>query len=150
MYGLGQEPDGSFVAELARRVRAHGALEAWDGLSEREALAPFLAVQRRGAASDDDGEADACLRIELFHDAAAAVIEARSGIRCSVMLRLRGNGSGRVIVVAGRLVVASRVFRGAQRFGFETLADLAEAGERMVRGALDLIARYPGVARQGA
>jgi probable nitrogen fixation protein len=63
------------------------------------------------------------------------------------MLRMRHDGQGHVVVLAGRLVVVSRWVRDAGRFGFESVEKIAEAGERLVRAGEALIVRFPEVAR---
>ncbi len=135
----------SFVRELVRRLRAVDDGDAWSGRSDGEVLAPLLG---RGHHRDRDGELDpdVYLRIELFFDAVAAVVEARSGIACATILRMHQEGHGRVLLVAGRLVVVSHARRDAERFGFDSIDALARAGERIAGAALDLIARHADVA----
>jgi probable nitrogen fixation protein len=139
------EAEGTFVHELARRLRALDAGDAWDGRSDREVLAPL--VRERRAADGEDLDPDVYLRIELFYETVAALVEARTGVPCSPMLRMHHDGFGRVVVLAGRLVVVTRSFSDAARFGFDSLEKLSETGERLVRSAVELITRFPQVAR---
>jgi probable nitrogen fixation protein len=66
-----------------------------------------------------------------------------------VMVKFHGDGFGRVVVVAGRLAVVSHQLRDLQAFGFASLEALAEAGERLVAGGVELIESFPEVARLG-
>lgn len=138
-----------FIAELVRHLRmADGDGEAGEGgAADFALLAPFvvprLARPLDGAAPDPE----VFWRIELFHAAVGASIAQRTGVRCDAMLKMHHEGYGRVVLLAGRLVVLSRFLRDAQRFGFESIAALAEAGERLVADAVEMIERFPDVAR---
>ena len=147
MLELAPDRSSRFLHELARRFRARAGLDAWDGRSDREVLAPL--VRERRAADGDDVDPDVYLRIELFYEAVAALVEARTGVPCSPMLRMHHDGYGRVVVLAGRLVVVNRWMRDAGRFGFESVEKIAEAGERLVDMGVEMIARFPEVARLG-
>ncbi len=138
------EGDVTFLRELVRRLRALGGIDAWDGRSEREVLAPLIRDRRSPEAGEVDP--DVYLRIQLFYEAVATLIEARTGIPCTPMLRMHQEGFGRVVVIAGRLVVVSRSFGDAARFGFDSVDKLAEAGERLVRTGVEMITRFGDLA----
>jgi probable nitrogen fixation protein len=56
-------------------------------------------------------------------------------------------GFGLVVLVGGRLVVVSKVFRDVCSFGFPSIEALAYAGEKLVSEGVEMIQRYPEVAR---
>ena len=149
MLQLAPDRSSRFLHELARRFRARAGLDAWDGRSDREVLAPLVYRPGRRDRDADEVDADVYLHIELFYEAIAAAVEARTGVPCSPMLRMHHEGHGRVVVLAGRLVVVSRWLRDAGRFGFESVEKIAEAGERLVDTGVEMIARFPEVARLG-
>jgi probable nitrogen fixation protein len=63
------------------------------------------------------------------------------------MMQLSHEGYGRIVLIAGRLVILSRNVRDVHRFGFDSLADLAVEGDAMIAEALAMLERYPDVAR---
>jgi probable nitrogen fixation protein len=137
-----------FLRELARQFRDHGGPAAWDGLPDAEAVAPLLGRRdRRRGGRDAEPDPEVYWRIELFYRAVAVAIEARTGVACTPMLRMHHEAAGRVVVVAGRLVVVSKNLRDAHRFGFDDLSELVDAGERAVASGVALVERFPELAR---
>jgi probable nitrogen fixation protein len=138
--------ESSFVRELVRQLRAHQGGNAWDGKTDEELLAPLL-LSRQPRPDDDEDDPDVFFRIELFYGAVGLAIEARRGIACTPLLKMHHEGFGRVVLLAGRLVVVNRFLRDARGFGFETLEKLADAGEKLVASGVEMIDRFPEVAR---
>lgn len=134
---------GAFVRELIHQIRLHGDPRAWDGKDDEELLAPLVAAS---PVADDELEAERYFLVELFHEAVARVVERRAGVSCTVMMRLQHDGAGRIVLLAGRLVVVARELRDLHRFGFASLERLAEAGERLVQGAVEMVERFPDAA----
>lgn len=52
-----------------------------------------------------------------------------------------------MVLTAGRLVVVNKHLRDVHRFGFPTLEKLAEDGEKLVSSAVEMIEKYPEVAK---
>jgi probable nitrogen fixation protein len=136
-----------FLKELLRLLRAQGPSTAWDGKDDAEILAPFLLPKGRRESSGEEPDPDVFWRIEIFHDAVGLAIEARTGVVCTTMLKMQHEGFGRLVLLAGRLVVVSRFLRDAHRFGFESVERLADAGEKLVAGGESMIERFPEAAR---
>jgi len=55
-----------------------------------------------------------------------------------------------MVLLAGRLVVVNKQLRDVHRFGFPSLAKLAEAGGKFLDEAITMIRTYPAVAQYGA
>ncbi len=132
----------SFLAELVELVRAHAE---GDAAGDLELLGRFLA----GASRPGEPELDAFWRLELFHAAVAATVERRTGVACHPLLRMHGEGFGRVAVVAGRLALVSRWIDDVHGFAFASIEALAQAGERLAAEGAELVRRYPELARGG-
>jgi len=139
----------SFLRELARQLRAQDAHGAWDGKTDWELLAPFIVSRerRREVPAGEDLDPDVFWRIELFYNAVGLAIEARTGIVCTPMLKMQHEGFGRVVLLAGRLVVVNTFLRDVQRFGQESVERLGEAGEKLVACGVEMIERFPEAAR---
>ncbi len=135
---------GSFVEHLIRALR-----DADEGLDpsvpDFTVLGPL--VVHPGARPVGAIDPDVFWRIEAFFRAVGAGIEERTGIACIPMLRMRREGFGTVMLIAGRLVAVSRWFEDASAFRFASVEALAIAGERLVREGLAMIERHPEVAR---
>jgi probable nitrogen fixation protein len=65
----------------------------------------------------------------------------------SQMQKMSHEGFGRVVLIAGKLVVVSKHLRDIHRFGFETWAKLAESGDKIIADAVSTIETYPDAAR---
>ena len=142
----GRPGETSFLRELVRQLRAPDAL-VWDGKDDLELLAPFLAeAPRVRAATAEEPDPDVFWRLEVFHAAVGRAIEARTGIVCTPMMRMHHAGSGRVVLLGGRLVVVNRFLHDPGQFRFESLQELVEAGERLVSAGVAMIERHPEAA----
>lgn len=138
----------TFLQELVLQFRAQAADDAWDGRSDWELLAPLIHPrQRRKVPEADDADPYVFWRIELFFNAVGRAVEARSGVACTLMMKMHHEGFGQLVLLAGRLVVVNKFLRDVRRFGYESLEKLNEAGERLVAGAVEMIDRFPDAAR---
>jgi probable nitrogen fixation protein len=143
----GRAAEGSFLAELVRLHRNMPGARA--GATDFELLEPFVITREKRRRLEAGGEPDPEVfwRIELFHDAVGLAIERRTGVACTPLLKMHHEGYGRVVLVAGRLVVLSRFVRDVRRFGFDSVGAIAEAGEKLVSEGVEMIQSYPEVAR---
>jgi probable nitrogen fixation protein len=139
--------EGSFLEHLVRALQ--GADEGAGPGADRFAVLGPLLVQPPERAESAAIDPEAFWRVEAFFRAVGAAIEGRTGVPCMPMMRMRRGGFGIAVLIAGRLVVVSGVFRDASAFRFESLDALAAAGERLVREGTELIERHPEIARAG-
>jgi len=140
-----------FLAELVKQLRAQDSYGHWDGKSDAEVLAPYVVdkAARKLIPIIDDPDPDVLWRLDLFYSAAGLAIERQCALIASPMIKINHEGFGRAILSTGRLIVYSKYHRDIHRFGFDSLAVLAEAGDAIVRDALAMIAKYPDVANFG-
>jgi probable nitrogen fixation protein len=143
--------DAPFVRELVKQIRAQDAHGAWDGKSDDALLAPYVlsAEQRRALPLMGDPDPETLWRMELFYNAVGLAIERATGVMVAPMMKMHHEGFGRLVLIAGRLVVANKNLRDVHRFGFPSFAKLAEAGARFVREGVAMIAEFPAVAKYG-
>lgn len=137
-----------FLAELVKLLRAQDTFGRTERKSDADMLKPFVIdkAARKQISIIADPSALLLARVELFYNAAGLAIERRTGLIATPTIKLNHEGFGRAMLVAGRLVAYSKYHRDIHRFGFDTLAALAEAGDRIVDEAATMIARYPEVA----
>ena len=138
-----------FLIELLRVIRSQDYRgTTMDGKSEASLLAPFIVTreQLREMPLIDDPDPDILWRVEMFYTAVGLAIERRTGLIASPMMKMSHEGFGRVLLTAGRLVVLAATLRDVHRFGFETVAKLAERGRKLVDDGVEAINRYPEVA----
>jgi probable nitrogen fixation protein len=146
MFDAAGEPgEGGFLAELLQRLRVASGTGEGEARGDFDLLAPYVLGRVRGRAMDAP-DPDAFWRLEVFYAAVGAAIERRTGVPCQPMLRMFREGHGRLVLVAGRLVVSSRSVGDVRRFGFDSIGALADAGERLVAEGTELVLRYPDVA----
>lgn len=141
-----------FVRELIKQIRAQDAHGAWDGKSDAMLLEPYILTpeKRREIPLMGDPDPDTLWRLELFYNAVGLAIERATGVMVAPMMKMHHEGFGRMVLIAGRLVVVNKHLRDVHRFGFATLAKLADAGGKFVDDAVAMIHTFPAVANYGA
>lgn len=139
-----------FVRALVRQIRSHDTTGVWESKSDTELLEPYVitAEQRRAMPVIADPNAKQLWRLDQYWAAAGLAVEQASGIIATPMIKITHEGFGRAILIAGRLVVASRIMRDVHRFGFISLSKLAADGGKLVAGALQMIEKFPEPARE--
>ena len=145
----GDMPASDFLKQLVAVIRAEDSFGSWEGKSDAELLADFIVTkdERRDIPIIGDPDPDTLWRVEKFYDAIALLLERRTGAMAAQMSRISHEGFGRIVLISGRLVVVSKHVRDIHRFGFESFARLAEAGEKLTQDAADAVARFPDAAQ---
>lgn len=140
-----------FVRELVKMLRAQDTHGTWDGKSDRTLLDPYIltAEQRREVPIIGDPDPETLWRLELFYNAIGVAIERETGQMVTPMMKMSHEGFGRIVLLAGRLVVVNKQLRDVHRFGFASLAKLAEQGGKFVSDGVTMIRDYPAVAKYG-
>ncbi len=143
------EVESAFIKELIKQWRAQDAYGAWDRKSDLDLLEPYILdkEKRRQMPIIGDPDPETLWRIELFYNAIGLAIERVTGVMVSPMMKLHHEGFGRMILTAGRLVVVNKQLRDVHRFGFDSLAKLAEEGEKLIAAGVGMIDKFPEVAR---
>jgi probable nitrogen fixation protein len=138
-----------FFKELAKQWRAQDMHGAWEGKDDLTLLGPYVVTreQRRQMPIMGDPDPETLWRIELFYNAVGLAIERETGIMVSPMMKMSHEGFGRMILTAGRLVVIVKHMRDVHRFGFDSYEKLAAEGEKLVATAVEMIEKFPEVAR---
>ncbi|MGO8919749.1 MAG: NifX-associated nitrogen fixation protein [Stellaceae bacterium] len=141
--------DSVFVKELIKQWRAQDAHGAWDKKSDLDLLEPYILnkEKRRQIPLMGDPDPETLWRLELFYNAVGLAIERATGVMVSPMMKMHHEGFGRMILTAGRLVVVNKQLRDVHRFGFDSLAKLAEEGEKLIAAGTEMINKFPEVAR---
>ena len=138
-----------FLKELIKQWRAQDAHGAWDKKSDLDLLAPYIITkeQRREIPIMGDPDPETLWRLELFYNAIGLSVERATGIMVSPMMKMHHEGFGRLVLIAGRLIVINKHLRDVHRFGFESLEKLVAEGEKLVGEASAMIEKFSEVAR---
>ncbi|ASG20310.1 MULTISPECIES: NifX-associated nitrogen fixation protein [Nitrospirillum] len=138
-----------FIRQLIVIWRAQDTHGTWEGKADLDLLEPYIVdkEKRRQLPILGDPDPETIWRLELFFNAVALSIEQATGVMVSPMLKMSHEGFGRMVLIGGRLVVVNKQLRDVHRFGFDTLAKLAEEGGKYVQAGVDMIGRFPDVAR---
>ncbi len=141
----------AFITELVKQLRAQDTYGAKDGTSDQALLEPLIVdrEKRKTIPIIGDPGPEILSRVELFYNAVGLAIERRTGVMVSAMMTMHHEGFGRIVLIAGRLVVANKYLRDVHRFGFDTLDKLALEGEKLVAAGVEMIEKFPEVARYG-
>ena len=139
------------MRELVKQIRAQDMHGTWEGKSDAKLLEPYIltAEQRRTLPMMGDPDPETLWRLDLFHNAVGLSIERATGCMVSPMMKMSHEGFGRTVLTAGRLIVVNRHLRDVHRFGYPSLAKLAEAGNKLVAEGVEMIRNYPDVANYG-
>lgn len=143
--------ESPFIRELIKQWRAQDTHGAWDGKSNLQLLDPYILdkERRKQIPLMGDPDPETLWRLELFYNAVGLSIERATGIMVSPMMKMHHEGFGRMILTAGRLIVVNKQLRDVHRFGFDSLAKLAEEGGKLVAAGVEMINKYPEVAKYG-
>src|SRR5271169_3094174 len=137
--------ESAFIKELVKQWRAQDTHGVWDGKDDLELIEPYILdkEKRRQIPILGDPDPETLWRLELFYNAVGLAIERGTGIMVSPMMKMHHEGFGRMILAAGRLIVVNKQLRDVHRFGFDSLAKLAEEGERLIAVGTEMIRKYP-------
>ncbi|WOJ91406.1 NifX-associated nitrogen fixation protein [Methylocapsa polymorpha] len=138
-----------FVKELIKQWRAQDMHGAWDGKSDYDLIEPYIVnkAKRKEIPLVGDPDPETLWRLELFYNAIGLTIERATGCMVSPMMKMSHEGFGRMILMAGRLIVVNKMLRDVHRFGFDSLEKLAEEGDKAVAAGTDMINKFPEVAK---
>lgn len=141
-----------FVQQLIKQLRAQDTNGTWDNKSDLQLLKPYIhtAEERRALPILGDPDPETLWHLEIFYNAIAVAIERETGQMVSPMMKMSHEGFGRMVLLAGRLVVVNKQLRDVHRFGFPSLAKLSDTGTKFLTEAVSMIRTYPEVAQYGA
>ena len=148
-------PDGlqsPFVRELVKQWRAQDTHGAWEGKSDMDLLEPYIIdkAKRKEMPIIGDPDPETLWRLELFYNAVGLSVERMTGTMASPMMKMHHEGFGRLVLIAGRLIVVNKHLRDVHRFGFPSLDKLSSEGERLVADAVAMVRQHPDLANYGA
>jgi len=137
-----------YLKELAKQFRAQDTHGAWDGKNDVKLLEEFIltAEARRELPIIGDPDPETLWRVEQFYSAVGLCIERATKVMVTPMMKMSHEGFGRQVLIAGRLVVVNKQLRDVHRFGFPSLAKLAEAGTKYVEDGVSMVEKYREVA----
>lgn len=137
-----------FAAQLVQQIRAQDTHGSWDRKSDMDLLQPFIVdkARRRAMPIIGDPDPDTLWRLELFYGALCLAIERETGIMVSPMMKMSHEGFGRMVLIAGRLVVVNKSLRDVHRFGFDSIEKLNAEADKFIGSAKAMIAKFPEVA----
>ena len=140
-----------FIKELVKQWRAQDSYGTWEKKSDEVLLEPYVVdkEKRKTLPIMGDPDPETLWRLELFYNAVGMAIERQTGVMVTPMMKMHHEGFGRMVLIAGRLIVVNKQLRDVHRFGFLSLVKLAEEGEKLVAAGVDMITQYPEVAKYG-
>jgi probable nitrogen fixation protein len=141
--------DAPFVKELIKIWRAQDSHGAWERKTDLSLLDPYIVSKekRREIPIMSDPDPETIWHLELFYNAIALGIERETGVMITPMMKMSHEGFGRMVLIGGRLIVINKQLRDVHRFGFETLAKLAEEGEKQIKAGVEMVNKFPEVAK---
>ncbi|MCA6218685.1 NifX-associated nitrogen fixation protein [Ideonella sp. B7] len=140
-----------FIRELVKQLRAQDTHGTWEGKPDLKLLEPYIltAEARKALPMMGDPDPETLWRLDLFHNAIGLCIERATGCMVSPMMKMSHEGFGRAVLTTGRLIVVNRYLRDVHRFGYPSLAKLAETGNKLVAEGVGMVEKYKEVATYG-
>ncbi len=140
-----------FIRELVKQWRAQDSYGTWEKKSDELLLEPYVVdkEKRKSLPLMADPDPETLWRLELFYNAVGMAIERQTGVMVTPMMKMHHEGFGRMVLIAGRLIAVNKQLRDVHRFGFLSFAKLAEEGEKLVAQGVEMITKFPEVARYG-
>jgi probable nitrogen fixation protein len=137
-----------FAAQLVRQIRAQDTHGSWERKSDMDLLDPFIVDKeaRRALPIIGDPDPDTLWRLELFYACLCLAIERQTGTMVSPMMKMSHEGFGRMVLIAGRLVVLNKSLRDVHRFGFDSIGKLNAEADKFIGAAIDIMEKFPAVA----
>ncbi|MGO9135724.1 MAG: NifX-associated nitrogen fixation protein [Methylovirgula sp.] len=141
--------DSVFVKELIKQWRAQDMHGAWDGKTDLDLLEPYIVdkKKRKEIPLVGDPDPETIWRLELFYNAVGLSIEKQTGCMVTPMMKMSHEGFGRLVLMAGRLIVVNKMLRDVHRYGYDSMEKLADEGEKAVAAGVDMITKFGDVAR---
>jgi probable nitrogen fixation protein len=141
--------DSPFVKELIKQWRAQDMHGAWDNKSDLDLLEPYIVdkQKRKEIPLVGDPDPETIWRLELFYNAVGLAIERETGCMVSPMMKMSHEGFGRMVLMAGRLIVVNKMLRDVHRYGYDNMNKLADEGQKAVSAGVDMINKFPDVAK---
>ncbi|MCF2146042.1 NifX-associated nitrogen fixation protein [Desmonostoc muscorum LEGE 12446] len=138
-----------FLKVLIKQIRGQDSYGIYRSWPDELLLKPFVVTKQKKREISVEGEVDPVTqaRIMAFFRAVAAGIEQETGLISQVVIDLSHEGFGWALVFSGRLLLAVKTLRDAQRFGFDSLEKLAQEGESYIQKGIDLAKRFPEVGK---
>lgn len=140
--------NSTFVQALVAQIRAQDPYGVYRSWSDELLLKPYILSKEEKRKIPVDTPVDPVTkgRITYFYGAIAREIERQTGKLMQVVINVNEEGFGWALVFSGKLLAVTRTLRDAQRFGFTSLEQLAQEGEKAVQAGIALIQKFPEVA----
>jgi len=141
--------DTVFVKELVKQWRAQDMHGTWEGKADYDLIEPYIVdkQKRKEIPLVGDPDPETIWRLELFYNAIGLTIERETGCMVSPMIKMSHEGFGRIILMAGRLIVVNKMLRDVHRYGYDSLNKLADEGAKAVAAGVAMIEKFPEVAK---
>jgi probable nitrogen fixation protein len=141
--------ESTFVKELVKQWRAQDMYGAWEGKADADLLEPYIIdkQKRKEIPLVGDPDPETIWRLELFYNAVGLSIERETGCMVSPMMKMSHEGFGRMVLMAGRLIVVNKMLRDVHRYGYDNFNKLADEGQKAVSQGVEMINKFPDVAK---
>lgn len=138
-----------FIKELIKQWRAQDTHGTWENKKDLDLIKPYIVDKeaRKALPLIGDPDPEILWRVELFYNAIALSIERATGVMVQPMIKMSHEGFGRQVLIAGRLIVVNKQLRDVHRFGFDSLEKLSDEGTKLVAAGVEMIEKFPEVAR---
>lgn len=124
---------------LVSKLRSYDAHGTWKNVADEKLLARYFVVTKEDKKKIDAFAAispETVGKIRLYYEAVAQTVEENCGRIIVTVLDINTEGFGRALLIDEDYILLQKVHRNAHKFGFETLEEMAEEGEKLTAKAL--------------
>lgn len=130
----------TFREVLTAKLRAYDAHGTWKNIADEKLLSRYFVVTKEDKKKIDafgPMSPETVAKIRIFYEAVAQTVEENCGRIIVTALDINIEGFGRALLIDEDYILLQRVHRNAHKFGFETLEEMAEEGEKLTAKSLE-------------
>ncbi len=140
-----------FLKEIVSQIRAYDTYGTWDKRKDEDIIKDFIKDSKKPKVEIMGGshcelDPKTLLKIQSFYKAVTFTIEKAINTMCSTLLNLDHEGSGILLIYAGRLILILKGVRDAGSFGFKNIEAIEKEGQKLIESALKIYEKYQEVA----
>lgn len=130
----------SFKEVLISKLRSYDAHGVWKNVDDDKLLTRYFVLTKEDKKKIDVFAAispETVGKIRLYYEAVAQTAEESTGRIVVTVLDINTEGFGRALLVDEDYILLQKVHRNAHKFGFGTLEEMAEDGEKLSQKAIE-------------
>ncbi|TCK62260.1 DUF269 domain-containing protein [Seleniivibrio woodruffii] len=130
----------SFRDVLITKIRSHDPHNIWKNVADDTLITRYYVVTKEEKKKIDAFKAispETVAKIRLYYETVALAVEESCGQMIITVLDINTEGFGRALLIYEDFILLQKFHRNAHKFGFATLEEVLEEGEKLVAKTLE-------------